>query len=308
MLVRSVSLVLMAAAAALALTSGPPQPADLEGCATALDRGEYANASRQAQAYVRLHPDAVQARILLARAFIGLNNAPAALDQLRAALRRDPKSLDALYYTSKLTGLLSQQEFAFVVEHAPDSARTHQIRAETMEAQGDAAGAEREYLAAIEQRPRTASLMNSLGDLMRHQKRYKDALPWYAKTLESDPGNYDALYGSGASYQLMEDSDKALPFYRKALAADPSSIAAKMALGEALLLTGHEKDAVPLLEEAARTDPNFRRLQFLLGRAYQLTGRAEDSRRAFERMRTLAGHEDEVETPVEAETPVKEPK
>ena len=299
MRIRLMSLLFMTIATALAQRSVPAQSSSLDGCATALDRGEYVSASRLAQAFVRLHPESVQARILLARAFMGLNNAPDALGQLHAALRRDPKSLDALYYTSKLTGLLSQQEFGFVAEHAPDSGRMHQIRAEALEAKGNADGAEREYLAALEKQPRTASIMNSLGDLMRHQKRYKDALPWYAKTLELDPANYDALYGSGASYQLMEDSEHALPFYRRALNADPSSVAAKMALGEALLVTGHERDAVPLLEEAARADPKFRRLQFLLGRAYQMTGRVEDSRRAFERMRALAGQDEEVEAPAQ---------
>lgn len=275
------------------------QVATLDAWATALDRGEYASVSRQAGAYVRLHPESVQARILLARALIGLNNAPDALDQLRAALRRDPKSLDALYFVSKLTGVLSQQEFAYVAEHASDSARMHQIRAEAMEAQGDAPGAEKEYLAALEKRPRTASITNALGELMRHQKRYKDALQWYARTLGVDAGNYDALYGSGASYQLLEDSEQAVPFYRRALAADPASMAAKMALGEALLVTRHEQEAIPLLEEAARADPRFRRLQFLLGRAYQLTGRAAESRQAFERMRALAGQDPEIEMQTE---------
>jgi len=282
---------LLVAAAALA------QNSTLDACSSALDRGQYADAARQAQVELRLHPESVRAHILLAQAFMGLNDAPAALEQLRAALRRDPKSLDALYYTSKLTGLLAQQEFAYVAEHAPDSARTHQIKAETLEAQGDAAAAEREYLDALEKRPRTASILNALGDLMRHQKRYQEALPWYARTLEVDPGNYDALYGSAASYQLMEESEKALPLFHRALQADPASIAAKMALGEVLLATGHEREAVPLLEEAARADPTFRRLQFLLGRAYQMTGRAEDSRRAFERMRSLAGEDDSLEAP-----------
>lgn len=295
---RFSSLLVCVAAAALAQSPTPDAfNKALAGCSRALDRGEYASAARLAQAQVRLHPDSVPARVLLAQAFMGMNNAPAALEQLQAAPRRDPKSLDALYYTSKLTGLLSQQEFAFVAEHAPDSARMHQIKAETLEAQGDAAGAEREYLASLEKRPRTASILNALGDLMRHQKRYADSLPWYGRTLEVDPGNYDALYGSAASYQLMEDSERALPLFRRALGADPASIAAKMALGEVLLDTRHEKEAVPLLEEAARADPTFRRLQFLLGRAYQLTGRSEDSRRAFERMRSLAGQDDELEVP-----------
>ena len=66
--------------------------------------------------------------------------------------------MDALYYLSKLAGVMSIQEFVVVGRNAPDSARMHQIRAETLEAQQGRGrdGAEREYLAALEKVPGTA--------------------------------------------------------------------------------------------------------------------------------------------------------
>lgn len=256
-------------------------------CASAIDRGEFASAVRQGQALVLANPASASARVLLARAYMGTNNGAAALVELRQALRHDPASSDALYYTSKLAGILAQQEFAVVVESAPDSARTHQIRAEALEAQGDAAGAQREYQAALDQRPGTTSVMNALGDLNRHEKRWKPAIEWYEKVLEKDPRNYDALYGAAVCYRAREMTEQALPLFRRALQADPSSLAAKVAVGEALLTSGNAAEAIPLLEDAAKADPRFRRLQFLLGRAYKMTGRTEDARRANERGRQL---------------------
>jgi len=216
-----------------------------------------------------------------------MNDGDAALQQLHDALRRDPASLDALYYFSKLTGVLSQQEFASVARIAPESARMHQIRAEALEAQGDTSGAEREYLTALEKRPDTAYIMNALGDLKRHETRYAEALAWYEKVLAKHPENYDALYGAGASLRLAHTPEKALPLFRRALQVDPSSLAAKMALGESLLFTENAREAVPLLEQAAKADPQLRRLQYLLGRAYQMVGRDKDAERAFERYRKL---------------------
>ena len=278
----------------LAVSARASDPAGgLARCATALDREDYAAAVREAQSILGFQPESVPARLVLARAYMGMNNAAAALSELHTALLRQPDSMDALYYLSKLTGVLSVQAFGVVASLAPDSARMHQIRAETLEARKDAAGAEMEYRAALEKRPGTTYILNALGDLKRHEKQYLEALRWYGQVLAKDPDNYDALYGAGASYQLSEQGDKALPLFRRALKADPSSMAATMALGECLLLSGRGGEAVILLERAAKADPEFRRLQFLLGRAYQSVGRQTEAQLAFKRFRALSAREDE---------------
>ena len=289
--VSSVRATITLALLAFAATAAD-QPASLARCQVELDREDYASATREAQALLRVHPDSVPARVLLARAYMGVNNGTAALSELHSALQREPDSIDALYYLSKLAGVMSIQEFGVVGRDAPDSARMHQIRAEILEAQQDVDGAEREYLVALKKRPGTAYIMNALGDLKRHDKQYVEALRWYEKVIAKDPDNYDALYGAGASYQLLHQAD-ALPLFRRALKADPSSIAAKIALGEALLQANNTAEAVTFLEQAARAEPNFRRLQYLLGRAYQLAGRNEEARLAFERSRALAARDDE---------------
>ncbi len=261
--------------------------ADLVTISTAIDRGEFASALRQAAAFVHLHPDSAPARVALARAHMGLNQGHAALDDLRLALRHDPDSLDALYYLSKLTAVLSQQQFAELAQIAPDSARMHQVQGELFEARGDGASAEREYLVALEKKPGNSSILDALGDLKRHDKQFSAALEWYQKALEKDPNDYDALYGAGVCHRAAQSRGEALTLFRRALKADPSSMAAKMAVGESLLLAGNAKEALPLLEQAANSDSRQRRLQFLIARAYQAVGRTEDARRAAVRARDL---------------------
>ncbi len=269
--------------------------AELERCNTALDRGDYAAAARDAQAYVKLHPASAAARVILARAQMGLNDAPAALKELRSALQREPNNLDALYYLSKLADVLAQQEFLALSKIDPDSARVHQLRADGLAAASRQDEAEREYLAALERRPGTPAIMNALGDLKRADKSIKcdEALVWYGKVLEKDPGNFDALYGSGACYLRSDKVGEAEKVFSAALKSNPSSIDAKMALGETLLALGKAAEAVPLLEAAAAGYPQLRRLQFLLGKAYRETGRTADAKKAQERYRELSQHEEE---------------
>ncbi len=277
----------MVGRAVLLLLAASAYGAELESISAAVDRGEFAAAVRQGTSFVRLHPESASARVALARAYIGLNDGASAFRELREVLRRDPDCLDALYYLSKLTAVLSQQEFAAVARIAPDSARMHQIKAEVSEAQGDLAGAEREYLAALEKRPDSSAIRNALGDLKRRDKQWDAALGWYQKIIEKDPENYDALYGAGVCRRAMQANEEALALFRRALDADPSSAAARMALGEQLLVVGNAKDALPLLEDAAKKDARLRRLQFLLARAYKAVGRQDDAQRAFDRARQL---------------------
>ncbi|HEX8985120.1 MAG TPA: tetratricopeptide repeat protein, partial [Bryobacteraceae bacterium] len=125
---------------AAALTAQQP---GLDQCAAALDRGDYRSAAQRARAILLRDPVSAPAHVMLARAYLGLNDGSAALQELHAALRRDPNCVDALYYLVKVTSILSEQEFASLAALAPDSARTHQITAEALDARGDAAGAER---------------------------------------------------------------------------------------------------------------------------------------------------------------------
>lgn len=268
---------------------------DTASCVAALDRGEYRAAAREAETLLKKYPRSAGVLVLLARAEIGANNAPAALNHLRRAFAAQPDNLDALYYLSKLAAVLSQQQLGYVLERAPDSARAHQIRAEILVAQDKIEEAEREYRTALEKRPGTPALLIALGDLKRQAHDYKGALSWYSQAMEKAPRNYDAVYGAGASYWFLREREDAARLFRLALKIDPSSMAAKLALGEALLALGDNAASLKLLEQAAAVDPNLRRLQLLLMRAYRAEGREEDARRAGERYRVLAAQEEKSE-------------
>jgi tetratricopeptide (TPR) repeat protein len=100
MLILAVSLLAQAAGQKTAAAAAGSGPSAVE---RALDRADYAAALRVAKSL----PPSANTHVLAARAYMGQNDGAKALRELRAALRQNPKSLDALYYVSKLAGVLS---------------------------------------------------------------------------------------------------------------------------------------------------------------------------------------------------------
>ena len=254
---------------------------------SALDRGDLAGALQHAAAFLRANPASAEARVLLARIQIGKNDSAAAIGHLREALDRAPNHVDALYYLSKLTGILSQQNFAALLSQNLGSARAHEVKAEIFVAQGRFEDAEREYLGALELKPGSTAILISLGDLQREQRNYQAALDWYTKALTTGSSNYDALYGAGASHWQLDQREEAARRFRQALNADPSSLAAKLALGKALVALGKGPEAIGMLEEVARADSHVRVVQLLLSKAYQAAGRDREAAQARERLKLL---------------------
>ncbi len=258
---------------------------------SALDRANYAEAARVAHELLAAEPRNAKAHVVLGRAWIGRNDAPHALDELAAALRADPKNLDALYYLNRLSSVLARQEFARLYAMAPESARVHQLMAESLHEQDDAAGEEREYLAALEKNPHSVSVLNALGELKRHQSRLEAAAGYYARAAAIDPLSFDALYGLGACAIFGQDNPQAIAYLSRALVVDPQSIATRLALGDALLRDKQNQRAVDVLQGLVATDPSAKQAWVLLAKALRGLGRKEEADRAFARYRVLAQQE-----------------
>jgi tetratricopeptide (TPR) repeat protein len=273
----------------------PAPDEDVQRCMRVLDRGDFARARLEAGALVRTRPKSAEALVLLAQAELGSNNSVSALQLLQQALALEPNHVDALYYISKLTAILSQQEFGSVLQLDPDGVRAHQIAGEILAAQGKNEEAEREYRKALEKRPGLTAVLLALGDLSRSDGQYEAALEWYGKAAVRDPNNYDAVYGAGASLWFLKRTAEAEKQFRRALEIEPSSVAAKLALGDSLLGLGKAELALQYLEPPAVANPSIRRLQFVLARAYRALGRETEANRAFARYRQLTQEQGETE-------------
>lgn len=266
-------------------------PPALAESARALHRAEFDRAAALARGYLKAHPQSSPARVLLARAEMARGQYASAYRELQTALRGDPRNVDALYYLSRLCYALSQMEHQKLYAMAPNSARVHQLMAESYRAQQNLAKAEEEYRAALDADPRSVEVLIALGDLLRSQFRFDDAVVYYSRAAETSPRNYDSAYGLGACYLFKEQPGRAVEYLRRALEIDPGSPAARLALGDALLRAGRPAEAVNELKAAAALEPTMRQAFTLLARAYNRLGQPAEAKAALARAQELTQKE-----------------
>ena len=279
----------------------PPAP-DPRECARGFDRGDYAGVLERCRALLQADPKDVATRIVLARTEAALGRFDAALLGFREALAIAPRNTDALYYLGITAGVLAQGEYQRLLSTAPDSARAHQLLAESHEAQDRPAEAEAEYKAALDKNPGSLEVLVALGTLLRSKSRFDEALSSYSRAAAIAPRNYDVLYGIGVCHSYQGQQDKAVASFREAVGADPKSAPAHYALGLSLLQTGQTQDAVAELQAAAGLEPRMRQAYYQLGRAYRLLGRSADAEAAAAKFQELLEQE-RAETSLERSDP-----
>ena len=262
--------------------------ADLAEGVRNLYRGNYEAARSCAEGYLKVHPQATAARLLLARVEIAQGKYSDAHRQLTSVLRSEPGNIDALYYLSRVCTILSQEQYRQLFAMAPDSYRAHLIMAEAYMAQQNKPKAEEEYQAALKANPRSVRVLDALGDIKRTSYKFDEAVTYYGRAAEVAPGDYDSAYGLGACALFQNQPQRAVKHFRRALAAVPDSAAAQLALGDALLRADQPGDAVTELKKAVAMDPTMRQAYTLLARAYHRLGQTQAAKEALRKEQELA--------------------
>jgi tetratricopeptide (TPR) repeat protein len=253
----------------------------------ALYRGDYKVAVEVGREQAKARPQEPAPRVLIARSEMAQGNYQKAFEELRAALGTSPENLEVLHFLGQLCALLSQAEYERLFALAPDSARVHQIMAESYRAQENLAKAEEEYEAALKADPALIEVLNILGDMKRYQFRMQEAIEYYSRAIKINPRDYDSQYGLGASHLYQQQPDLAVEDFRRALSIHPKSAAAQLALGDALLRLEQTQQAAEHFKAAIRIEPKLRQAYTLLGRAYQKLGMSEEAKQAFRQSQEL---------------------
>jgi tetratricopeptide (TPR) repeat protein len=254
--------------------------------ARAFMAGDTDRAGQLATDYLGAHPGDTRARILLARVHLGRNELTAAYDQLERALAKDPRNVDALYYLGLVAGDLAATEFQRLHDTAPDSARVHQLRAETFEAQQRRSDAEREYEAALRQDPSLVDALLGLARLKRIRLACEDAVALYERA-EAIRSTFDGAYGLGICLSTLQDDRAAVARFQQALRYDGRSAVALAGLGTSLVKIGQTANGINRLERAVAIQPNLVEAHYMLGMAYRTAGQKERSDQAFRKAEQL---------------------
>lgn len=247
--------------AALRLPGGPD-----DALLTAV---ELALTARQPEVAERLmaaagRRDTTVVRVVRARLLAARDRASAAEQELRAALRRDATSFDAL---SLLFDLLARErrvaELAPLVERAvaqaPRSPRLVALAGDVWLAAGDARRAEQALAQAHELAPDSAAVQIDLARARLAQGRARDALA----TLEGAEDSPERRALQGAACASLQDWACAAEHYRQALQARPDDTPLLNGLAWAELQRGRRTEAGALLRRSLALDthqPEIRKL------------------------------------------------
>jgi tetratricopeptide (TPR) repeat protein len=252
---------------ALRLPEGP-QAALLPAMEAALGAGLASEAQRLLTAAGAQAPPPVMhtARAMLASARGG---AALAEQELRAALRADPTSYDALF---RLFDLLHRQGRAAsalpavrrAASAVPGSPRHTALLGEALLASGDPEAARRQLAAALDLAPDSAAVRLDLARAQLASQHAPDALA----TLQAAPASHDRSILMGAACAAAGRWGEAAGHYREALGEGAATPELLNGLGWALHKQGRNGEAAEALRRslALRADqPQIRQLLGTLG-------------------------------------------
>jgi tetratricopeptide (TPR) repeat protein len=254
----------------------------------ALSAGDLDRASQLGTAYLKQHPSDARAHVLLARVEIARGNDAAAYDALQAALKADPRNVDALYYLGMVTGTLAQRQFHDLETKAPDSALLHQLAAESLAAQDKRAAAEKEYETALARRPDLLESLLGLATLQRIRLACETAIPLYEKAEAIRP-TFDGAYGRAMCQSLLQDDDAAVKSFEQAVERNPRAAVAWVGLGSSLNKLQRSKEAISKIQHAIALEPTMGEAYYALGLTYQTAGQADLAQDAFKKAEQYGG-------------------
>jgi predicted Zn-dependent protease len=156
----------------------------------------------------------------------------------------------------------------------PDNPQLHQVKAETLRAQGKHLEAAEEWRAAMRMRPADRELERELAVSLYAGEQYLEALNTFDRLLVHEPENAELHFLKGDCLLQQGQAEEALKPLRRAVELDGKLLPARASLGRALLAAGQAREAVPHLEAAAPELDADGALYFQLSRAYQIAGQS----------------------------------
>jgi tetratricopeptide (TPR) repeat protein len=264
-----------------------PSPAGaLAEAARAHAAGDLDRAHALATAYLADHPRDADAQVLLARVQMDRGEWSDAYLVISRAARAHPSDVDALYYLGVVTRQLAAGQFARLAAMAPDSARVHQLRAETFEAQERRADAEKAYAAALAAQPDLLEARLGLARLQRIRLACDEAIAHYRRAEAIAP-TFEGAYGLGVCHSYLQDEETAVKHFEQAIERSPSEAVAWSGLGTSLVRLRRTAEGISKLERAIALEPRMSEAHYMLGMAYQAAGETARAQSAFKKAEEL---------------------
>ena len=282
-------------------------------------KGDYASATPQLRAAVKLRPDlwkiqallgmsekrtgdAASARATLEKAFpkleeqkirmqagmelIDLYSGTGDLDKAAGVIdilrETDPTNVELLYTSYRIHSDLAHEAVLSMAVVAPDSARMHQIMAHELAKQGNTTAAIANYREAIKTDPQLPGIHFELAEILNlasPTENQEEIEKEYKAALTANPMDEKAECRLAEIARRKNDLKEAYARYSRAVELQSNDAEAAAGLARILASMNEQEKALDLYTKAIQLDPTDATVHFRLSTLYRQMGRQEDAKR-----------------------------
>jgi tetratricopeptide (TPR) repeat protein len=213
---------------------------------------------------------------------------------LETLSRTDPRNAEVLYTAYRTYSDLAAHALSDLAAYAPDSARLHQILAQTLMNQNNYPRAIQEYHKALELDPGLTELRFELGQAILansvDEASRARAKREFEAAIAGNPADAYSEYELGEIAFLDSDLQAAERHYTRAVSLRPRFVNAQLGLAKVLIAQSQVSKALACLLAAEHADPRNASVHYQLAAIYQKMGRVSEADRelnAFQKLRTL---------------------
>ena len=233
------------------------------------------------------HLEDASLRIQVGTALVQLDYETGKLDEALSAtntlMKLAPNNLDVLYMMYRLHSALAANALATLAKVGPDSARLHQVLAESHASDDDFSAAISEYERALVLDPKMPGLHFELGEaILRNgndEASRQKAEAQFALALVENPNDPHSEFELGQIGFMRSNLPAALQHYSRAVELQPDLVDAQLALGKVLNETHQPQEAVKHLLEAIQLDPENSSAHYQLSQSYRSLNQRDDANR-----------------------------
>ena len=233
------------------------------------------------------HLEDTNLRVQVGTSLVQLDYEMGKLDEALSAtdtlIKLAPKNPDVLYMMYRLHSTLAANALATLAKLGPDSARLHEVLAESHANDDDFSGAISEYQRALELDPKLPGLHFEIGEaILRNgvdEASQQKAEKEFVLALTENPHDPHSEFELGQIGFMRSNLPEALKHYSRAVELQPAFVDAQLALGKVLNEMHQPQEAVKHLIAAIQLDPENSSAHYQLSQSYRSLNQRDDANR-----------------------------
>jgi len=206
--------------------------------------------------------------------------------EIHSWLGTHPQDLKARYLEARIDHYLSLSVLDRVLKSFPDSARSHQLLAQTFEQRDEDGNAIVEYQKVEGLDPTLPGIHFAMGHLLLKDGDFDHAAVELKEELRINPEHPEANAEMGMILAEQGREEDAIEYFKRAITLQPDLWIAHQELGKAYYLQKDYEKALAELKLAITDDPDGN-AHYQLGMVYKAMGQSSDANREFEAARKI---------------------